>query len=86
MPDVAYFPSYEIIMSRAFDAGSYFAPDKRSITNAGVAHVMRVFASSFAGIGTTSLPLAATASEPDTQVQIDALMQAHCDELALDQA
>ena len=86
LPDVAYFPSYEIIMSRAFDAGSYFAPDKRSITNAGVAHVMRVFASSFAGIGTTSLPLAATPSEPDTQAQIDALMQAHCDELALDQA
>lgn len=39
--DVAYFPSYEIIASG--HAGDYFAADRRSVSEAGVAHVMRVF-------------------------------------------
>lgn len=85
VPDVAYFPSYEIVMSRAFDAGSYFAPDKRNVTGAGVAHVMRVFASSFAGLGTAPVPPATMPGEPDMQARIDTLMRVHCDELALDQ-
>ncbi|WP_186208724.1 GSCFA domain-containing protein [Burkholderia gladioli] len=37
-----YFPSYEIIMG-AFNRGRYFAEDLRSVTEAGVSHVMRVF-------------------------------------------
>lgn len=40
---VEYFPSYEIITGPAA-GGRYFAPDLRSTTDAGVAHVMRVFA------------------------------------------
>ena len=39
---VAYFPSYEIITG-GFNRGSYFAEDLRSVTEAGVAHVMRLF-------------------------------------------
>jgi len=42
---VAYFPSYEIVASGF--AGNYFAADKRSVTDEGVAHVMRVFAEHF---------------------------------------
>lgn len=44
-PDVAYFPSYEIVASGM--AGDYFASDRRSVTEEGVAHVMRVFAAHY---------------------------------------
>lgn len=37
---VAYFPSYEVITSAP---ERYFAADRRSVTEAGVAHVMRLF-------------------------------------------
>jgi GSCFA family len=39
---VAYFPSYEIVTG-GFGKTSYFAGDCRSVTEEGVAHVMRVF-------------------------------------------
>ena len=40
--NVAYFPSYEIITSPAA-RGAYFASDLRSVNEAGVSHVMRLF-------------------------------------------
>ena len=40
--DVTYFPSYEIVMSGR-DGVPYFAADRRSVTEEGVAHVMRIF-------------------------------------------
>jgi hypothetical protein len=40
--DAAYFPSYEIITG-AHARGQYFEPDLRSVTEAGVAHVMKLF-------------------------------------------
>jgi GSCFA family len=40
--NVAYFPSYEIVTG-GFGKTSYFAEDCRSVTEEGVAHVMRVF-------------------------------------------
>jgi hypothetical protein len=40
--DVAYFPSYEIVTG-GFGKTSYFAEDCRSVTEDGVAHVMRIF-------------------------------------------
>lgn len=43
--NVAYFPSYEIVASGM--AGDYFAADRRSVTEEGVAHVMRIFAAHF---------------------------------------
>ena len=39
---VAYFPSYEIVAG-GYAPTDYFAPDRRSVTQDGVAHVMRVF-------------------------------------------
>jgi hypothetical protein len=39
---VAYFPAYEIVTG-AYTRGSYFADDLRSVTEAGVAHVMHLF-------------------------------------------
>ncbi|MES2999075.1 MAG: GSCFA domain-containing protein [Pseudomonadota bacterium] len=45
---VAYFPSYEIITG-SFSRGNYFEPDCRTVSAAGVAHVMRVFMGHFAG-------------------------------------
>jgi hypothetical protein len=41
-PNVAYFPSYEIITG-AYSRGSYFGPDLRAVTEDGVQHVMRLF-------------------------------------------
>lgn len=40
--DVDYFPSFEIVSS-TFTRGAYFEPDLRSVTPAGVDHVMRLF-------------------------------------------
>lgn len=42
LANVAYFPSYEIVAG-GYAPTDYFAPDRRSVTQAGVAHVMRVF-------------------------------------------
>jgi hypothetical protein len=39
---VAYFPAYEIVTG-AYTRGAYFADDLRSVTEPGVAHVMRLF-------------------------------------------
>jgi SAM-dependent methyltransferase len=46
LPEVAYFPSYEIITG-AHARGQYFAEDLRSVTNEGVAHVMHIFGKHF---------------------------------------
>jgi hypothetical protein len=85
LPNVAYFPAYEIIMSRAFDAGTYFAQDKRNVVGPGVAHVMRVFAETFAGTAAPPpAPAPRTAAEGGHMRQMETLMQVHCDEVALD--
>lgn len=46
-PDVAYFPSFEIVTGN-HARGRYFADDLRSVTEAGVAHVMKLFMKHFA--------------------------------------
>lgn len=94
---VDYFPSYEIITSP--HAGSaYFAKDRRSVTEAGVEHVMRTF---FRHYGRAAEPSQATATahKPSAHQTIDAreasrrevvamgeLMQTLCDEEAIDNA
>lgn len=86
LPGVMYFPSYEIIMSRAYDAGTYFGPDRREVLGPGVAHVLRVFAETFAGFGApppAPAPVPATGSAYTQDMA--AAMQLHCDEEALDQ-
>lgn len=80
-PGVCYFPSYEIITG-PHSGGRYFADDLRTITNAGVDHVMRVFFSHFAD---------GSAPHPDTDVdtlryvetELAALADIVCDEDAL---
>ena len=46
-PGIAYFPSYEVITG-TYNRGSYFAQDLRSVTEAGVSHVMRLFLKHYA--------------------------------------
>jgi hypothetical protein len=83
-PNISYFPAYEIIMSRAFDPGTYFAPDRRDILGPGVAHVMRAFAETYVGV-TAPAPAAPPPPSGDAHTQnMQALMQVHCDEAALD--
>lgn len=48
LPDVAYFPSYEIITAPS-TRGVYFADDFREVAPNGVAHAMRVFLKHFSG-------------------------------------
>lgn len=84
-PGVAYFPSYEIVMSGAYGEGSYFAADRREVTAAGVAHVMRAFAETFAGsvplpIAAPSAPVTGSAYTHD----MEAALKVQCDEVALD--
>jgi len=84
-PDVSYFPAYEIITSRGFDTGSYYAADRRNIAPPGVAHVMRAFAESYVGFtAATPAPPPPPAGDAHSE-QMRALMQVHCDEVALDQ-
>ncbi|TPE52749.1 GSCFA domain-containing protein [Amaricoccus solimangrovi] len=62
IPDVAYFPSYEIITG-TYSRGAYFASDLRSVTDAGVDHVMRLFFE-HATVGRAEVPAAAPAAMP----------------------
>jgi len=45
--NVAYFPSFEIVTGN-YTRGKYFADDLRSVTEAGVEHVMKIFMRHFA--------------------------------------
>lgn len=60
---VAYFPSLEIISS-PFSRGAYFADDLRSVTEAGVSHVMRLFLQHYLGITTAASGQAQEAVAP----------------------
>lgn len=42
VPNLAYFPSYEIITG-SYNRGSYYESDLRGVTEAGVKHVMSIF-------------------------------------------
>ncbi len=86
LPDVMYFPSYEIVMSRAYDAGTYFGPDRREVLGPGVAHVLRVFAETFAGFKPPAAPAPVQPTGAAYTAQMAALMKVQCDELALDQS
>ena len=83
-PNVAYFPSYEIVTG-GFTRGAYFAPDLRSVNEAGVAHVMRVFLRHFAQ-GSALLAAASTTVRPaDTHTgEMAEHVRVICDEEALD--
>ena len=82
-----YFPSYEIITG-AFNRGAYFEKDLRSVTPAGVAHVMRLFVEH----GTTADrdALTATQHRRDEDAEREAEMRRSfeivCDEEAIEEA
>ena len=86
---VAYFPSFEIITG-AYARGRYFDADVRSVKEAGVRHVMRLFFQH----GTTVVVPARGVQTPEAAVQDDAasdaflaklqeVVQVICDEEAL---
>lgn len=92
--NVAYFPSYEIIVSGA--AGDYFAVDRRTVTEKGVGHVMRIFARHYLKSETESPGLVgnirrkieatvgAAVDARSREAGLQAAFQVMCDEEALD--
>lgn len=77
---VEYFPSFEIITG-AHAEGGYFGTDRRSVTDSGVDHVMRIFMSRMttapdsAQPTSQNIPVAA-----GLQAELDAAAEAACDE------
>jgi hypothetical protein len=81
LPDVFYFPSYEIITGPQ-TRGRYFAEDLRNVTEEGVAHVMATFVH-HAGGGAREAPPAPPLADP-VAARMQAFAQVLCDEAALD--
>lgn len=80
---VQYFPSFEIITGPQA-RGRYFAADLRSVTEAGVEQVMRLFLARYAGLERPAP--AAPPAEPEADAhlaEMERLVQANCDEEAL---
>ena len=86
---VAYFPSYEIITGN-FNRGGYFANDLRSVTEAGVDHVMRLFMRHYSVKPEDGVPLEPTGnthiqhSSSENSSVVAAVAQVMCDEELLD--
>jgi hypothetical protein len=77
---VEYFPSYEIITG-PHARGDYFGPDRRSVTDAGVDHVMRVFMARMTAAATPE-PVLSIPDEKRNQAYVDMELAADtaCDE------
>ena len=85
IPDVFYFPSYEIITGPQA-RGRFYAEDLREVTEEGVSHVMAVFLRHAAGVESTSAPAAKPQStEAGVAPEIAAWIETMCDEAMLDQ-
>lgn len=88
LPDVAYFPSFEIVTGH-HTRYAHFEDDLRSVRPSGVDHVMSLFKRRFLTVDAP--PVAAPARTPKAAVsadqakEFDALYQVVCDEEALDQ-
>jgi hypothetical protein len=86
--DVAYFPAYEIVAG-SYARGRYFAADGRSVTEAGLEHVMRVFLRHFApGLSIGAPERCTDEARQAHEEHMDwsrAVADAICDEVALDQ-
>ena len=84
---VAYFPSYEVITGN-YNRGGYFAEDLRSVTEAGVSHVMRLFMKHYADNTEQQIttPTDAEQERQSVEAHIHAMQQVAaviCDEEAL---
>jgi hypothetical protein len=86
-PDVAYFPSFEIITG-TYNRGAYFAEDCRSVTEEGVSHVMRVFLRHFTEQEAAAPALISSPAPPADShtLAMQRLVQVVCEEEALDRA
>jgi hypothetical protein len=97
LPDVAYFPSYEIITG-AHARSQYFAEDLREVTPNGVNRVMALFKKHFLGTGTPLTKIArrstgegrmksssSAIADRTARDNIHALQAIICDEEVLDQ-
>ncbi|MCF3931954.1 GSCFA domain-containing protein [Acuticoccus sp. M5D2P5] len=88
---VDYFPSYEIITA-PHTRGRYFGPDARSVNEAGVNHVMRVFLKHYAPGATSGArpgkaaagPKAARGASARHTKAVEDIVEVLCDEEALD--
>lgn len=86
VPDLMYFPSYEIITGNHSE-GRYFGRDRRSVKEVGVDHVMRLFMKHMT-VTENNSSLGAPASKNQNDTGIDAewverLAEAECDEESL---
>ncbi len=81
-PDVVYFPSYEVITSVAAGNG-YYEDDLRSVSDRGVAHVMRVFSRHFLELAEASGDDAESVERVVDEIRRTA--QVVCDEEILDE-
>jgi len=85
---VHYFPSFEIITG-SYTRGGYYAEDLRNVTEAGVAHVMRIFLRHATG-GAVSAAKSEPIPPEHSQTAHRALetarafIEVECDEAALD--
>ena len=81
---VSYFPSYEIITGPQ-TGGLYFADDLRTVTEAGVAHVMATFLRHVAGVDTPAPPAAPPPEADDAFLgDMKRWVEVMCDEALLD--
>ncbi|WP_230534253.1 GSCFA domain-containing protein [Microvirga roseola] len=77
-----YFPSFEIITS-PYARGKYYGPDCRSVTESGVAHVMRLFLKHYGEDCCHTAPSNYLSPESETQKYIremDKVVEVLCDE------
>ena len=78
-PHVQYFPSFEIITG-PHAVGGYFAADRRSVTERGVDHVMRVFMARMTASGAAAAATGAVADDDSAYAEMEAAAEAACDE------
>jgi hypothetical protein len=82
LPGVHYFPAYEIVTG-SFSRGQYFSDDLRSVTEAGVEHVMSLFFRHATTAGSLQRDTTVAAPESHASVRLGPLAQAIevlCDE------
>jgi hypothetical protein len=83
LPDVAYFPAYEIITSPS-SRGGYYADDLRSIREEGVEHVMALFFRHVCASSGVAAPTGAADTGPTFLAQMQDIVDTMCDESRLD--
>ena len=83
LPDVAYFPAYEIITSPS-NRGGYYAEDLRSIREDGVEHVMRLFFRHACAQSDEPAPTPPGEQPADFLAQMQDMVDTMCDESRLD--